>query len=167
MKQRFLVVQDFRSPVFMITGMAHKPHDIRFRPYRKGQTLEGQIIYTNGQPSYIMSENKYIIPLHAVQEIKTVQDVVSNATGDEKKQLDKALKKPAGNLEYIDWAIAGAIIGFAAVYFAEKKAWLKPDPKHKFIGMGIGALLFAYGKYRIAPAKQGKVEQKPATQAKK
>jgi len=167
MKQRFLVVQDFRSPYFMITGMAHKPHDIRFRAFKKGMTVVGQTFYQNGKPSYVMVDNMYIFPLHTIKEIKTVQDVVSNAVGDEKKQLEKALKKPAGNLEYVDWAIAGIAVGFGVNYLIEKKGWLKPDPKNKFIAMAVGAVLFAYGKYRLAPAKQPKQEQKPQAPVKK
>ncbi len=142
----YLVVQDFQTPFMTITGQAHKPHKIEYTKFRQGQTIKGKMHYRGGKPAFVMVDNTLVIPLNVIKNIHAEDISVNKVNSSSFDASTKVYKVPTDKYKYSDAAIAGAIIGVAAVYFAQKKGLKIYDasqPKNRLIAMGAGALIFA------------------------
>ena len=101
MKKSYVLIQDFKAPYVVATGMAHNPSKIMLKKYVKGQIVEGQIIISKGQPSILLVAGIIgaILGAGAVY-LAEKQNII--ATPDKKYKLYGA--------------VAGAVLGMYIVY---------------------------------------------------
>ena len=157
----YIVTQNFKSPYVQVTGRPDRPQAIKFKQFRRGDIVKGELKHANNQPAFVLAEGTLVLPLEVVKELVT-KEIVSYASGSTESQLPKASEvvKLSTNpkVQYIDAALIGAIIGFGGVYFAEKKNWLPvdADKRMKIYGALVGAALGAYLVYRFKSNKQTK-----------
>lgn len=155
MKKTYIITKDVDVPVVASGGSAHKQAQVRMRRFRKGQLVQGELKHSNNEPSFILVGRMMVIPVECVKEIQG-KDVTSKFSGTtEAPASSTAPKQPvvqtkqASNVKYMDALLIGAVIGFGAIYFAEKKGWLvSEDSKMKLYGAIGGGLLGMYLVYR-------------------
>ena len=161
-ERAFILSQDYKSPYMVITGMAHKPHQVEYKAFKKGQAITGRVHHKNGKPAFVMVGGALVFPLNVLKEAVVKEQILSNAEG-KKEETVSITKKSGDKFKYIDAAILGGLLGFGAVWYAEKKAWIPVgDKKNKIIGVAIGAALTAYLVYRFSSTvkiTEKKVEQ--------
>jgi ABC-type enterobactin transport system permease subunit len=149
MKKSYVLIQDFKAPYVVATGMAHQPTKILLKKYVKGQIVEGQIIISKGQPSILLVSGVIPIPVTVLREVVTKEIVQSNASGAGKGVTPNKVIIKKTNTRYLDAGIIGAILGAGAVYLAEKQNIIAtPDKKYKLYGAVAGAVLGMYIVYR-------------------
>ena len=155
MKKTYIITKDVDVPVVASGGSAHKQAQVRMRRFRKGQLVQGELKHSNNEPSFVLVGRMMVIPVECVKEIQG-KDVTSKVSGTtEASASSTAPKQPvvqtkqASNVKYMDALLIGAVIGFGAIYFAEKKGWLvSEDSKMKLYGAIGGGLLGMYLVYR-------------------
>lgn len=151
MKRSYVLIQDFKAPYVIATGMPHKPSKIMLKRYSKGEIISGELKTANGKPSFVLVSGVIPVPVTMLNEVVTKQ-IVSNASGEAVKKVSespKVVQVKKQNTKYLDVAIIGAILGFAGVYLAEKQGWIAvADKKYKMYGAIGGALLGMYLIYR-------------------
>lgn len=149
MKKSYVLIQDFKAPYVVATGMAHNPSKIMLKKYIKGQIVEGQIIISKGQPSILLVAGIIPIPVSVLKEVVTKEIVQSNASGDGKGVTPNKVIIKKTNTRYLDAGIIGAILGAGAIYLAEKQNIIATsDKKYKLYGALAGAVLGMYIVYR-------------------
>ena len=149
MKKSYVLIQDFKAPYVVATGMAHNPSKIMLKKYVKGQIVEGQIIISKGQPSILLVAGIIPIPVSVLKEVVTKEIVQSNASGDGKGVTPNKVIIKKTNTRYLDAGIIGAILGAGAIFLAEKQNIIAtPDKKYKLYGAVAGAVLGMYIVYR-------------------
>jgi len=145
----------------MSTGLPHKPQAIRFKQFKKGSIVKGELKHANNKPAFLLVSGVCVVPLNVVKELMT-KDIVSHADG-EGSIKDKVIKKVENvsklntnpKVGYIDMALIGALVGFGGVILAEKQGWLEEvNKKHRLYGAIGGALLAAYLVYRNKTTKR-------------
>jgi hypothetical protein len=152
----YLITANVKSPYVQVTGMAHKPQAIRFKQFRKGEIVKGEMKHANNKPAFLLVDGCCVVPLSVIREVVT-KEVTSDVTGTDKpasespSTMSKLIAKtPAIN--YVDSAIIGGLIGLGAVYLAEKQGWIAVvDKKNKLYGALIGSAIALYGYYRFKP----------------
>ena len=153
-KLDFVATQDFKSPYVISTGQPHRPTAIKTKQFKKGDIIVGEMKTANGKPAFVLWKGVVVVPLSCVKQVITKDINASSADGmvtsDKPKTVIVKEKQKEGKKQYIDAAIIGAVIGFGAAYFAEKKAWIAEQPNHKnkLIGAAIGAAAGMYWIYR-------------------
>mgnify|MGYP003646113025 CR=1 FL=1 len=160
----YIITENVKSPYVQVTGMPHKPQAIKFKQFRKGEIVKGELKHSNNQPAFLLVDGCCVVPLGCLREVVT-KEITSNAVGDKQDSpaptttMGKLIAKtPAVN--YIDSAIIGGLLGLGAVYLAEKQGWLPVvDKKNKIYGALIGSAVALYGYYRFKP-KFKKTEKK-------
>lgn len=150
----YILTQDYRSPYVRMTGLPQKPQEVRFKQFKKGEVVAGELKHANNQPAFVLVKGVLVFPLSVVKELVTKDVVTSNAEGDksssEAKTSDKKMTITTPKLKIMDAVILGGLVGYGATYLAEKQNWIvSTDKKNRLIGAGIGAVLFAYVTYRI------------------
>jgi len=167
MKKTYILTRDVNCPVVATGGTAHKQTQMRMRRFRRGQLVQGELKHSNNRPAFILVGRMCVIPIDAVKEIQG-KDVVSKFEGADMDQQKKAPIQPAPlqssnpKVKYLDALLIGGLVGFVAVYFAEKKGYItSEDNKNKMYGAIGGAILGAYLVYRHETSK--KVIVKPTT----
>lgn len=146
----YIVTQNFKSPIVRVTGIPHKPQEIRFKQFRKGDIIKGELKHANNQPAFLLVGGAAVVPLSVVKELVT-KEIVSDATGEssEKKSV-KIVPNEGPRMKYLDALIIGGALGAGAAYFAEKQGWIaQPDKKNKIYGALIGAGIGLYMVYRF------------------
>lgn len=145
----YIVTQDFKSPVVRVTGVPHKPQEIRFKRFRKGEIIKGELKHANNEPAFILVGGACVVPLNVVKELVT-KEIVSNAEGTEEKPPIKITPKAGPRMKYLDAVIVGSLLGVGGAYLAEKQGWIAmPDKKNKIYGALIGAAVGLYFVYRF------------------
>jgi hypothetical protein len=158
-KRTYVFKNDFAAPYAVATGIPHKPTALKLRKFKKGDMINGEMKHSNDRPALVLVDGVLPIPLHVIKEVLT-KEIVQGANGEASIQDSAGLPEPPKKtaivikkdkkLRLIDMAIVGAVVGFAGVYFAEKKLWIAtPNLKYKIAGAVGGAMLFAYVAYRI------------------
>lgn len=155
---KYLVVKTFKSPVVYSGGSHPKmQQQLKYVTFKRGQTIDGVLkTKANGEPDYIIHKGVIVVPISAVKELVTKEIVTSNADGTsvDSTGTKKIIPESSSKVRYIDSAMIGGVIGFAIVWFAEKRGWLveAPDSKiphqNKLAGVAIGAALGAYYRFR-------------------
>lgn len=154
----FIVTKMVKTPFVINTNQAHNPRVIKYKTFKPGDMVTGTIqLDKAGKPDFILVAKKLVVPISCVKELVTQEVVTSNADGQ--KNSDKKIKEfvKAGNpkTKYIDAAVIGGVIGFAATWIAEKKGLISvPTKQNKLIGAGLGAAVFMYLVYRILNNKK-------------
>jgi hypothetical protein len=153
----YQLTQNFRSPYVVATGLPHKPQQIKFKTFRKGDVVKGELKHANNEPAFVLVAGTLVIPVSMVKEVVTkdidtsnFDDKKSSDSSSEKKTDEKIVIKKTPNIKYIDALLIGAVVGFAGVYLAEKQNWITSiDNKNRIYGAIGGAALGAYIVYRI------------------
>lgn len=152
MKKAYVLIQDFKAPYVVATGMPHKPSKIMLKKYVKGEIITGELKTAKGNPAIVLVSGVVPIPVTVLKEVVTkeignfVNGTKSTVSVTPNKGQTITVKKT--NTRYLDAGIFGAILGVAGAYLAEKQNWLTPDKKNKLYGAGIGAVLAMYLVYR-------------------
>jgi len=158
----YIITQDFKTPVVRITGMPHKPQEIRFKTFRKGEIVKGELKHANNKPAFVLVGRQLVVPLEVVREL-TTKSIVSNADGEDVNVPEKKTKIVANSdpkMKYLDAIILGALVGAGGAYLAEKQGLITTvDKKNKMYGALIGAAAGFYLAYRFKVNKT-----KPSTQ---
>lgn len=155
MKKSYIVTKDVNSPVVTGSQTAHKPAQVRFRKFRRGQIVQGELKHANNKPSFVLVGAMCVLPIDCVKEL-TGKDIQSNYTGadmDEKqKEQTKITKISNPKIKYLDALLIGSAVGFLGVHLAEKQGYLPMNEelpmKNKLIGAGLTGLLAMYIVYR-------------------
>ena len=157
MKKSYVLLQDFKAPYVIATGMPHKPSKIMLKRYKTGEIIDGELKLANGKPSFVLVNGVIPIPVTVLNSVVT-KEIVSDAAGPKKISANPNAPTSSGtnvvkvkkeNTRFLDAGIIGAVLGFGAIYLAEKKGWIAvEDKKNKMYGAIGGALLAMYIIYR-------------------
>jgi hypothetical protein len=162
MKKTYIISNTVKVPFVVNSGQAHRPPQIKFRTFKKGEMVQGELKHSNNKPSFILVGKMGVIPLECVQEVNSTPIAVpttSNASGDtavetaDEKNKEVIIENP--KIRYADAFLIGALVGFLGVHFAQKKGYIPDeDKKYKLYGaLGVG-LLGAYLVYRSQSSKK-------------
>jgi len=154
MKKSYIITKDVNSPIVIGGQTAHKPAQVRFRKFRKGQIVQGELKHANNQPSFVLVGAMCVVPLECVKELAG-KEIQSNATGNE---LSDPIPKPISikpnnpKIKYLDALLIGVAVGFLGTHLIEKQGYLPMNEeyplKNKLIGAGIVGILALYIVYR-------------------
>ena len=152
MRKSYVLIQDFKAPYVIATGMPHKPSKIMLKKYVKGEIITGELKTAKGKPVIVLVNGVIPIPITMLKEVVT-KEIVNGANGKpattKATPTQNAITIKKTNTRYLDAGILGAILGVGAVYLAEKQGWIaQTDKKNKLYGAGIGAVLAMYIVYR-------------------
>ena len=162
----YILTKDFKSPYVTATGLPHNPSAIKFKQFRRGEVVNGEMKHSNNKPAFVLVRGVLVVPLTVVKELVT-KDIVSHADGkgsiktQPKLEASKTIKKNNNpKVKYVDSALLGGAIGFGAVYLAEKQGWIsEPDTKFRLYGAVGGAVLAMYLVYRQKSEKKVKTKK--------
>lgn len=154
MKKSYILTKDVKSPVVVNSQTAHKPAQIRFKNFRRGQIVQGELKHAGNQPLFVLVGRMCVIPLDCVKELQG-KDIQSNYTGadmDEQKKEPQVVKVENPKIKYLDALIIGGLVGFLGVHLGQKYGYITPDEendkKYKMYGALGGALIGVYLVYR-------------------
>jgi hypothetical protein len=154
----YILTKDFKSPYVTSTGLPHNPQAIRFKQFKKGEVIHGEMKHANNQPAFVLVNGVCVVPLQVIKELVT-KEVVSHTDGQGKSPKPKVIdnlippkksnKKLSTKVQYGDALLIGAVIGFAGVIVAEKQGWItEVDKKYRIYGAVGCGLLGMYIVYR-------------------
>jgi hypothetical protein len=158
----YILTNDYKAPYVTATGMPHNPSALRFKQFRKGQIIKGELKHANNKPAFLLVNGVCVVPLDVVKELVT-KDVISHSDGEGsiKNSVTKAIggsSKTNSNpkVRYIDALLLGGLVGFGAVILAEKQGWLgaETDKKYRLYGALGAGLLAMYVVYRSKTNKK-------------
>lgn len=163
----YIMTTDFKSPYVTATGLPHNPQAIRFRQFKRGEIINGEMKHANNKPAFVLVQGVLVIPLQVIKELVT-KAVVSHTDGegkapkkDIKSVIQKAVTSSKKNtnpkVRYGDALLIGAVIGFAGIIIAEKQGWIsEPDNRYRLYGaIGVG-LVGMYLVYRQSTQNKSK-----------
>jgi hypothetical protein len=150
MKKTYIITKDVKVPIVVNSGQAHRPAQVRYKVYRKGEMVQGELKHSNNKPAFILVGSMGVLPLNCVQEVTSVP-VTSSVTGEATNIIppkeSEAVKEP--KVQYGDALIIGALVGFVGVFMAQKYGYLnQEDKKLRLYGALGGGLLGMYWVYR-------------------
>lgn len=150
-QKTYQVVKNFKTPFVVATGMAHRPQQIKFKSFKKGDMVKGELKHANNKPAFVLVGGALVMPLDSIKEVVT-KEIVSNATGDNVKVTESGNKvkvSTSPKITMMDSALIGALLGVVAVHIANKKNWIVVPEKINFLYGGLaGAFLGGYLVYR-------------------
>jgi hypothetical protein len=150
MKKTYIITKDVKVPIVVNSGQAHRPAQIRYKTYRKGEMVQGELKHSNNKPAFVLVGSMGVVPLNCVQEVTSVP-ITSNASGEATNTTppkeSEVVKEP--KVQYGDAMIIGALVGFVGVFMAQKYGYLnEEDKKLRLYGAIGGGLLGMYWVYR-------------------
>jgi uncharacterized membrane protein YraQ (UPF0718 family) len=148
----YILTQPYKAPYVVATGIPSNPQRIMMKSFRSGEMVKGELKHANNKPAFVLVGGTLVLPLSVLKEV-TTKEVVSEASGSttetSEQPTDSVKKVPTKKLRYIDAILIGGVLGFGAVYLAEKQGWItSPDNKNKMYGVLGGAVLGAYLVFR-------------------
>lgn len=159
-QKSYIITHDFNAPYVRVTGIPHKPQEIKAKRFRKGDIIKGELKHANNKPAFILVGSGCIVPLDVVRELTTKAIGGTAPTAKTSSSFDgtpktKKVSVPTNpKVRYVDAMVIGAIVGALAVFIAEKQGLIgEPDKKYKLYGAIGGAVLGAYVVYRTSNAK--------------
>jgi hypothetical protein len=149
MRKTYIITKDVKVPIVVNSGQAHRPAQVRYKIYRKGEMVQGELKHSDNKPAFVLIPPMGVLPLNCVQEVTSVP-VTSNADGSGEKKEDKKVEvKKASKVQYGDAMIIGALVGFIGVFMAQKYGYLdQENKKFRLYGALGGGLLGVYWVYR-------------------
>lgn len=150
MKKTYIITKDVKVPMVVNSGQAHRPAQIRYKTYRKGEMVQGELKHSNNQPAFVLVGKMGVLPLNCVQEVTSVPvssaDGTTSEAGETKKEV---VVQTNPKVKYGDALIIGALVGFLGVHLAQKYNYINAeDSKLKLYGALGGGLLGMYVVYR-------------------
>jgi hypothetical protein len=157
-QKSYIITHDFNAPYVQVTGIPHKPQEVKAKRFRKGDIIRGELKHANNKPAFILVGEGCIVPLDVVRELTTKAvggTMPTNISSFDGVPKTKKVSLPTNpKVRYADAMVIGAILGAVGVYVAEKQGLIgEPDKKYKLYGAIGGALLGAYIVYRTSNAK--------------
>lgn len=161
MKKTYIITKDVKVPIVVSQGQAHRPAQIRYKTYRKGDMVQGELKHSNNKPSFVLVGAMGVLPLNCVQEVTSIP--VSSADGSTTVEAGETRKEVVVNnnpkVKYGDAMIIGALVGFLGVHLAQKYNYINTeDNKIKLYGAIGGGLLGMYLVYRNHGTKKSTVK---------
>jgi hypothetical protein len=150
MKKTYVITKDVKVPIVVNGGQAHRPAQVRYKTYRKGEMIQGELKHSNNKPAFVLVGSMGVVPLNCIQEVTSVP-VTSNAIGEVNDATipKESEPKKEPKVQYGDAMIIGALVGFVGVYMAQKYGYLgEEDKKYRLYGALGGGLLGLYWVYR-------------------
>lgn len=149
MKKTYVITKDVKVPIVVNSGQAHRPAQVRYKIYRKGEMVQGELKHSDNKPAFVLVGQMGVLPLNCVQEVTSVP-VTSNADGATDKKDEKQVEvKKDSKVQYGDAMIIGALVGFVGVFMAQKYGYLdQENKKFRLYGALGGGLLGVYWVYR-------------------
>jgi len=158
-QKSYIITHDFNAPYVQVTGIPHKPQEVKAKRFRKGDIIRGELKHANNKPAFILVGEGCIVPLNVVREL-TTKAIGGTTTPSQTSSFDgtpktKKVSLPTNpKVRYADAMVIGAILGAVGVYVAEKQGLIgEPDKKYKLYGAIAGAVLGAYLVYRTSNGK--------------
>jgi len=158
-QKSYIITHDFNAPYVQVTGIPHKPQEVKAKRFRKGDIIRGELKHANNKPAFILVGEGCIVPLNVVREL-TTKAIGGTTTPSQTSSFDgtpktKKVSLPTNpKVRYADAMVIGAILGAVGVYVAEKQGLIgEPDKKYKLYGAITGAVLGAYLVYRTSNGK--------------
>jgi len=152
--ESFVIKTSCRVPYVTNTGHAARPTQIKFKKFKKGDIINGEMKHANNAPAFVLGKVDLQVTIGCVKKLVTKE--ISTGADGKTTVKDKTITAPPSHVDpypkmkVSDAVIVGAIAGAIGVYFAEKKNIIKePTPKNKVFGAVGGALIFGYLAYRI------------------
>lgn len=158
-QKSYIVTHDFNAPYVQVTGIPHKPQEVKAKRFRKGDIIRGELKHANNKPAFILVGEGCIVPLNVVRELTTKAiggtTTPSKTSSFEGTPKTKKVSLPTNpKVRYADAMVIGAVLGAVGVYVAEKQGLIgEPDRKYKLYGAIAGAVLGAYLVYRTSNGK--------------
>ena len=154
-KSTYVVTHTFKTPYVLSTHDPRNPTAVKFKVFKKGELLAGELKHVNGKPSFVMYNGVCVVPLSVIRAVVT-KEIVSNSSGPEanteplnSETTRKVVVEKNPKTRYMDAALLGAAIGLGAIYLANKKGWIAVPAKINYAyGAGVGAALAAYIIFR-------------------
>jgi len=162
MKKTYIITKDVKVPIVVTQGVAHRPAQIRYKTYRKGEMVQGELKHSDNKPAFVLVGKMGVLPLNCVQEVTSIP--VSNANGSTTPTPEDGEKKEAvvptnPKVKYGDAMIIGALVGFLGIHLAQKYNYIPAeDNKLKLYGAIGGGLLGMYIVYRGQGSKKATVK---------
>jgi len=158
MKKTYIISNDVKVPMVVNSGQAHRPPDIRFKTFRKGELVQGELKHQDNKPAFVLVGRMGVLPLTCVQEVTSIPvsgaDGKITETADTKKEIEVSNKQ----VKYGDGILFGALFGLIAVHLAQKYDYIDSENnKLKLYGALGGGILGMYLVYRSS----NKNNQKP------
>lgn len=155
MKKTYIITKDVKVPIVVNSGQAHRPAQVRYKTYRKGEMVQGELKHSNNKPAFVLVGQMGVVPLNCIQEVTSVP-VTSSADGSDEKKEDKKVEvKKDSKVQYGDAMIIGALVGFVGVFMAQKYGYLdQENKKFRLYGALGGGLLGVYWVYRNRNTKK-------------
>lgn len=156
----YVITQTYKAPVVRVTGLPHKPQQITFKTFRKGEIIKGEMKHANNKPAFVLVDGIMVVPLEVLREVVTKEinvGVDASQQGEPKKNIEYS-KFLGSNYKigYIDAIVLGGALGVGGAFLAEKQGWIAPpDKKNKLWGGLIGAGL---GMYLVYRSKSGRTK---------
>jgi len=159
----YILTQPYKAPYVVATGIPSNPQRIMMKSFRSGEMVKGELKHANNKPAFVLVGGTLVLPLSVLKEV-TTKEIISDASGSttesSEQPTDSVKKVPTKKLRYIDAILIGGVLGFGAVYLAEKQGWItSPDNKNKMYGVLGGAVLGAYLVFR----QENTIPVKPKT----
>ena len=128
MKKTYILTKDIKVPIVVSQGQAHKPAQIRYKTYRKGEMIQGELKHANNKPSFVLVGSMGVIPLNCVQEVSS-SPVMSGFDGkaDDSEAKKEVVVQTNPKVQYGDAMIIGALVGFLGVHFAQKYNYIPAE----------------------------------------
>lgn len=149
--ESYVVTQNVRAPYVRVTGMAHRPQEIRMKTFRKGDIIRGEMKHANNKPAFVLVDGVLVVPIDVLRKVITTE-IKSGADGTAETDKPKKSILVSSNpkVKYLDAIILGGLVGVGAVYLSEKQGWIaQPENKYRLYGGIAGALAGAYMVYRF------------------
>jgi len=162
MKKTYIISQTVKVPFVVNSGQAHRPAQVKFRTFKKGEMIQGELKHANNKPAFVLVGKMGVVPIECVQEVNSAPvavPTVSNASGETAVEVadekNKAVIIENPKVRYADAFLIGAFVGFLGVHFAQKKGYIPDeDKKYKLYGALGAGLLGAYLVYRSQTTKK-------------
>ena len=169
MKKSYIITKDLKSPVVVNSQTAHKPAQIRFKNFRKGQIVQGELKHAGNQPAFVLVGRMCVVPLECVKELQGKDIQSSGFAGADMDKLktdqQKPLKIENPRIKYLDAIIIGGLSGFLAVHLGQKHGYITPheenDKKYKMYGAIGGAVVGLYLTYRYQSTRKATIQTTP------
>jgi len=152
---------NYQAPYLRYTGMAHAPQQLKFKQFLKDDIVKGELKHSMNQPIGIIVGGGLFFPTEVIKEVVT-KEIKSDMDGNETtipEKIKQNLTNSDPKVQYIDFAILGTLLGAGSVFAMEKYGIIPVRNKvNYFVGMGIGASLLTYLKWRSVKNKSFKAK---------